>query len=84
MDFLFETAAAVVASKEIDCPDSQETPQILLCYTQAKAWSSVAAGPPPHGTGGHMQNDKILNTRTKLIWSPACEGCDLLILPKQL
>lgn len=35
MDFLFKTAPAVVVSKEIDCPDRQETPQILLCATQA-------------------------------------------------
>lgn len=65
MDFLFETAAAAVARKEIDCPTSQETPEILLCDTQAQAWSSVTAGPPPHGTGGHMQKDKILNTQTQ-------------------
>lgn len=35
MDFLFETATAAVVSKEIDCPDRQEMPQILLCDTQA-------------------------------------------------
>lgn len=34
MDFLFETTAAEAVSEEIDCPASQEIPEILLCDTQ--------------------------------------------------